>query len=295
MMKNSYFLAWCLCLVVFAFASFACAADDTQALARRMWTAQFEELPAIRTDLAKLPLDRFPSLFTAIYEAPQSNDEGAPMLTGMVLKAYVERVGETNSADRVMAIVKSPNAPSALKRDLLRDIRRWASSGDIESTISGLSEIGKPGEDVWLYAQYGASKLLRSAHSRSKRQPQAAPHAARLETLSGVQSKRIMHDLLTHCSDGRDLETWTAKIIANYRRITPNDVDAALVHEFSRGGMGVSKQLAILDLCCDGSQQSEEVAGYVKRVVDKAVQQGKPLTGSDSKVAERLLQQHGQH
>ena len=295
MMKKSYPLVWRLCLSIFMSTSFVCMADDSETLATRLWTAQFEQLPEIRADLAELPLERFPFLFAAIYGVPQCNDEGAPMLVGTVLKVYVERVGQTNSTDRVLAIVRSPDAPSALKRDLLRDVQHWTSSEDLESIINKLDGIGKPGEDVWLYAQYGASKLLRAGYSQSKRKPEVAPNLAKVEDISGARSKVIMRDLLTHYSDDTNLEPWTAKIIANYRRITPQEVDAALVSEFSRGNMGVSKQLAILDLFCGGGgSQSEGVATYVKRMMDEAVQQGKPLAGSDAEMAERLLLLHGQ-
>jgi hypothetical protein len=288
-------VGFCLCTAsLYAHAQQESIATEAKSIAQRLYASTPEDLPGIKESMENLSVAAFPRILVELYQSEYWTDEGSSVLVGLVWPTYAERVDGRKMQEQVLELVANPHSPMPLRRDLLHDVLAWIHGDDVEAIVNQIASIGEPGNEVWLYAQYGASKLLRAAHSQAQRKPESKTAIAKLMALSVARSKSVMHDLVANWSDDTNLERWTAKIIANYRGITPQEVDAALEHELSHGGMGVSKQLAILDVSCGGIHQSEELAGYVKRVMDEAVQQGTPLTASDSKIAERLLQLHGQ-
>lgn len=290
-MKKTRDVGVILCFVVLLLARPAVAGDAAKDLAGRLSISTFDQIPELKAELAKFPLDMFPSLFAELYKTGQSSEEGAPLLTGMVLEAYSRRLAEAEIADKVLMIVSDTNAPAALKRDLLRDVRRWTEAADIESTLDKLSNIGAPGEDTWLYAQYAASRLLRSAYSKATRQPSELQNVDKIQNMSKARMKRVIHHLVKHCSGEEVFEKWTAKILANYRQITPQDLDDALVETLSGADVTISRQIAILDVTCVWTEKSKGVCEYVGKLRDKADREGTPLAGQDAERVERLLKQ----
>lgn len=255
----------------------------------RLYSSTPDELPAIHDAMNRFSADVFPHIFVELYQSEHWTEEGAPILVGFVWPVYTNRVTLTRAQEQLHQIIVDPDNPIALRRDVLRDISAWTPDSDTESTLMKLSGIGTPGDDIWLYAQYGASKLLHSAYSKAKRQPGTPQEIDKLEKLSQKRAKEIIRDLLKHYSNNKMLDKWTAKILANYRKVTPYDLEEALVQGLSEGNFDASKQLDILDLTCGWGEKSQTVADHVKKIKDKADREGQPLADQDAKKAEKLL------
>jgi len=231
----------------------------------------------------------FPLVLKELYQSENWTEEGTPILVGFVWPIYTSRVPLARIQEQLYGLVADANNPMALRRDLLKDVSAWTSDSEIESTLTELSGIGRPGDSIWLFAQYGASRLLRSAYSKAKRQESKPQEIDRLEELSRARSSAVVPNLLRHYSDRAMLDTWTGKILANYRKVTPHDLDEALVQGLSDANLDASQEIEILDLTCGWGEKSQGVADRVEKIMDKATKQGKPLSDQDAKKAEKLL------
>jgi hypothetical protein len=290
-MRVSYHLLSCCIVALILYSGSVQAADIAKDLANRLSTAEAEQFQGLMVELDELPLDVFPSLFTELYTTDHATDEGTPILAGFVLKAYAKRVGERDIAKRMLTILKDKDAPNALKRDMCRGIQGWTGSKSVESMLSELDGIATPEQDTWLYIQYAASQLLRSAHSKAKRVGNQQAEQ-RLVILSERRISRTMNDLLEHRAGDQVFESWTGKILASYRNIAHGTLDGILVKGLSAMDMSPSKQLSILDLVCGYGEQNPIIADYVQKIKDNAHRERKSLSDEDGKKAEKLLNQH---
>jgi hypothetical protein len=290
-MKVPYHLLGCCIVALILYSGSVQAADIAKDLANRLSTAEAEQFQGLMAELDELPLDVFPSLFTELYTTGHVTDEGTSILAGFVLKAYTKRVGERDIAERMLTILKDKDAPNALKRDMCRGIQGWTGSRSVESMLSALDGIATPEQDTWLYIQYAASRLLRSAHSKAKREGNQQAEQ-RLVTLSEGQLSRIMNNLLEHGAGDEVFESWTGKILASYRKIAHGTFDDALMKGLSAVDMSPSKQLGLLDLVCGYGEQNPVIVDHVQKIKDNAHREGKSLSDEDGKKAEKLLNQH---
>lgn len=255
----------------------------------RLYSSTPAELPILCDSMKQFSSDVFPHILVELYQSKHWTEEGSPILVGFVWPVYTNRVPLAQVQKQLYRLISDASNPMALRRDLLKDVSAWTSDNEIESNLTKLAGIGRPGDDIWLYAQYGASKLLRTAYSKAKRQQGTSEKIDKLETLSRKRSKEIIPILLRDYSDHKMFDRWTGKILASYRKITPHDLDDALVQGLSDANLDASQELDILDLTCGWGEKSQKVANRVKKIKDKAAKQGKPLGDLDAKKAEKLL------